>query len=96
MLYVKKEVLHIAYKGEKEMAYNRKADKKYNSQSKIIGLKYTPNQIAEYERVKKYCFDVGISTQGYIKELIKADLDSKGIKYQEEPEREKEEKLVDI
>ena len=63
------------------MAYNKKADRNYNANSKVIGLKYTPNQIDEYNRVKQYCTDNKLTLQGYIKELIKRDLDNKGIPY---------------
>lgn len=63
------------------MAYNKKADRNYNVNSKIIGLKYTPNQIAEYNRIKQYCTDNKLTLQGYIKELIKRDLDAKNIPY---------------
>ena len=63
------------------MAYNKKADRNYNANSKVIGLKYTPNQIDEYNRVKQYCTDNNLTLQGYIKGLIQRDLDSKGISY---------------
>lgn len=63
------------------MAYNKKADRNYNANSKVIGLKYTPNQIDEYNRVKQYCTDNELTLQGYIKGLIQHDLDSKGISY---------------
>ena len=63
------------------MAYNKKADRNYNANSKVIGLKYTPNQIDEYNRVKQYCIDNNLTLQGYIKELIKRDLDAKNIPY---------------
>ena len=63
------------------MAYNKKADRNYNANSKVIGLKYTPNQIAEYNRIKQYCTDNKLTLQGYIKELIKRDLDAKNIPY---------------
>ena len=63
------------------MAYNKKADRNYNANSKVIGLKYTPNQIDEYNRVKQYCTDNELTLQGYIKGLIQRDLDSKGISY---------------
>lgn len=63
------------------MAYNKKADRNYNINSKIIGLKYTPNQIDEYNRIKQYCTDNNLTLQGYIKGLIQRDLDSKNIPY---------------
>lgn len=55
-----------------------KAIKKYNQKSKFINIKYTPNNINEYERISQYCNNNNLSMQGYIKQLIKADLDAKG------------------
>ena len=63
------------------MAYNKKADRNYNANSKVIGLKYTPKQIDEYNRVKQYCTDNNLTLQGYIKGLIQRDLDSKQVAY---------------
>lgn len=56
-----------------------KAIKKYNTGSKYIQLKFTPNQIADYENIVEYCNKNGLSLQGYIKALIRADLDKKGV-----------------
>lgn len=58
-----------------------KAVKKYNQNSKYIQLKFTNNQLHEYERIIKHCNDNNLSYQGYIKELIKSDLDNKGVPY---------------
>lgn len=55
-----------------------KAIKKYNTGSKYIQLKFTPNQMSDYENIVAYCEKNGLSLQGYIKALIKADLDKKG------------------
>ncbi len=55
-----------------------KAIKKYNQKSKFINIKYTPNNIDEYERISQYYSGNNLSMQGYIKQLIKADLDAKG------------------
>lgn len=63
---------------------HRKAVKKYDEKSKQVPLKYTENQMSEYYRLKQYCIDNGIATQAYIKQLIKADLDNKGIPYEQE------------
>ena len=63
------------------MAYNAKAQKKYNQKSKYIQLKFTQNQNCEYNRIVSYCKLNNMSMQGYIKELIKRDLDGKGIAY---------------
>lgn len=63
------------------MAYDAKAQKKYNQKSKYIQLKFTQNQNCEYNRIVSYCELNNMSMQGYIKELIKRDLDGKGIAY---------------
>ena len=63
------------------MAYNKKADDNYRKKCNTIGLKYTPNEFNEYIRIRMYCDEKGISLQRYIKELVKSDLDKKGIKY---------------
>lgn len=56
-----------------------KAIRKYNANSKYIQLKFTSNQLSEYKRIIKYCDNNNLSYQGYIKELIRNDLDKKGI-----------------
>lgn len=63
------------------MAYNKKADENYRKKIKTIGLKYTLNELDEYNRLIKYCNDNNLSYQSYIKSLAKADLDKKGIPY---------------
>lgn len=68
------------------MAYDAKAQKKYNQKSKYIQLKFTQNQNCEYNRIISYCELNNMSMQGYVKELIKKDLDSKGIEYQADVE----------
>lgn len=70
------------------MAYNKEAQKKYNGKSNYIQLKFTENQINDYLRIKKYCDDNGLSTQGYIKSVILRDLDEKGIAYPDTPGKE--------
>lgn len=42
-------------------------------------IKYTPKESGEYERLNKYLEKENITITAYLKELIKADLDSKGI-----------------
>lgn len=63
------------------MAYNKKADENYRKKIKTVGLKYTLNELDEYNRLIKYCNDNNLSYQGYIKSLAKTDLDNKGIPY---------------
>lgn len=65
----------------KTSASQLKAIKKYNEKSKYIQLKFTENQMPEYERIVNYCTKNNLSYQGYIKELVKNDLDSKKIDY---------------
>lgn len=63
------------------MAYNKKADENYRKKIKTVGLKYTLNELDDYNRLIKYCNDNNLSYQGYIKSLVKADLYKKGIPY---------------
>ena len=54
-----------------------KAIKKYNEKSKYIQLKFTENQLKEYDKIVKHCQENGLSYQGYIKGLIQKDLEEK-------------------
>ena len=56
-----------------------KAIKKYNQKSKYIQLKFTENQLNDYETIVKYCENNGLSYQSYIKSLIIKDLKEKGV-----------------
>lgn len=58
-----------------------KAINTYNKKSKYIQLKFTQNSVDEYQRIVNYTNINKISMQHYIKELIKSDLDNKGIPY---------------
>ena len=61
------------------MAYNAKAQKKYNEKTILIAASYKPNtDLADGQRVKAYLEQTGQSAHSYIKALIKADLDAKG------------------
>ena len=63
------------------MAYSPKSQKDYNDKCKRVTLKYTEKETSEYERLVKYCNDNNFKITVYIKSLIKADLDSKGVSY---------------
>lgn len=64
------------------MAYDAKAQKKYREKSIQLAINYRPGtDIKEGERVKAYLDQTGQSANSYIKTLIKADLDNKGIGY---------------
>lgn len=52
--------------------------KKYDEKCKQVKIRYTPKDIYEYNRLKKYIEDKNISIAEYLKELIKTDLDKKG------------------
>lgn len=63
------------------MAYNKKADANYRKKTQSFALKYFATDIQEGLRLKHYIESTGISCNAYLKELVKRDLDSKGIKY---------------
>lgn len=59
-------------------------EKKRMKQCKTYAIKYSlylADENRENERLKRYLEQSGISANSYIKNLIKADLDSKGIPY---------------
>lgn len=63
------------------MAYNKKADENYRKKIDRMAIKYGIAEQAESERLRKYLEQTGQSANSYIKGLIKADLDGKGIAY---------------
>lgn len=60
---------------------DRRADKKYNEKKIMFSLVYTPTDKEEGLRLKAYLEKSNISTNAYLKSLVKADLDHKGIEY---------------
>lgn len=60
---------------------NRKAVKKYSKKTKSFALKYYATDIEEALRLSKYLEVNDISCNSYLKQLVKEDLDSKGIDY---------------
>lgn len=68
------------------MAYNRNAQKKYREKSINISICYRPTDIQDGMRFKSYLALTGQSANAYIKQLIKADLDSKGVPYPDNTE----------
>lgn len=63
------------------LAYNAKADENYRKKCKTIGLKFTLNELDFYENIVKHCESNNLSLQGYIKDLVRKDLNNdKGIK----------------
>lgn len=63
------------------MAYSAKSQKTYNDKCNRIYLKYTEKEIAEYNRIVNYCKINRYAVSTYIKDMIKADMDSKNVPY---------------
>lgn len=61
------------------MAYNKEAQKRYNSKTLNFACSYKPNESVEGNRLKQYLTDNNLSANSYIKGLIKKDLDNKGV-----------------
>lgn len=57
----------------------KRATKKADAQSIMFAVKYRKNEIEEGKRLKSYLETTGQSANSYLKDLIKKDLDSKGI-----------------
>ena len=66
------------------MAYNKKADENYRKKIDRMAIKYSIAEQAESERLRAYLKVTGKSANSYIKGLIKRDLDSKNVPYQEQ------------
>lgn len=62
---------------------SRKADRIYNEKRIPFSIGYTPTDIAEGKRLRAYLRESGQSANSYIKGLIKRDLDSKNVPYDE-------------
>lgn len=62
------------------MAYSAKSQKDYNDKCIVVKLKYTPEEIDECTRMKRYAKENNIPMSVYIKRLIQDDLDRKGYK----------------
>jgi len=59
----------------------KRYEKKRAKQCKTYAVKYTPNDMHDNTRLQVYLAHTGQSANSYIKALIKADLDAKGIPY---------------
>ena len=63
---------------EKKSTYNYEAQKRYNENSKHIGLKFIASEIEFYNQIEKVCNEKGISKQKYIKDAIAEKLKRDG------------------
>ena len=59
---------------EKKNTYNYEAQKRYNENSKHIGLKFIASEIDFYNQIEKVCNTIGCSKQNYIKTAIREKL----------------------
>ena len=57
----------------------KRATKKADAQSIMFAVKYRKNEIEDGKRLKSYLEITGQSANAYLKELIRKDLDSKGV-----------------
>ena len=62
---------------ESQKKYEKKRLQSCNSYT----IKYTPKEMNESNRLQRYLNSTGLSANTYLKELVKKDLDSKGIEY---------------
>lgn len=72
----------LLYNGEKKKMTTeaqKRATKKADAQSIMFAVKYRKNEIEEGQRLKSYLELTGQSANAYLKDLIKKDLDSKGV-----------------
>ena len=60
---------------EKKSTYNYEAQKKYNSKSMHIGLKFIESEKEFYCQIENVCNQLGISKQKYIKQAIKEKME---------------------
>lgn len=82
--YNKKRGKNIMAMTKSQIEYEKKRMK----QCATYTVKYTPKEKNESDRIDKYLQDISISANKYIKELIKRDLDEKGIAYPDTPDME--------
>lgn len=61
------------------MAYSKKSQADYKKKLKQFKVQYNLQDNIDGLRLQKYLDNVGVSANSYLKELIKKDLDSKGI-----------------
>ena len=82
-LHQKKECTYIMRKEVDKMAYNKKVQSRYRKKIAQFKAEYSLSEEDKREasRIRAYLKESGQSANAYIKALIKADLDAKGIAY---------------
>lgn len=56
----------------------KKAQAKYDTKCKKVGIKYTLTDMKDYEALQTFLSESGLSANAYIKQLIYNDLIDKG------------------
>lgn len=80
MYYPLKECTYIIIdKRVNIMAYSKKSQADYKKKIKQFKVQYNLQDNNDGLRFQKYLKETGQSANGYLKELIKKDMDSKGI-----------------
>lgn len=65
------------------MTYYKASQDKYKKKITQFKVQYSLNDAQEGKRVKEYLAQTGQSANSYIKSLIKKDLDSKSVSYED-------------
>ena len=66
------------------MAYNKEVQSAYKKKLKQFKVQYNLQDNIEGLRVQKFLDDNNLTANSYIKELLKKDMDDRGIPYKEE------------
>lgn len=61
------------------LSYSKEAQKRYSKKTMTFAVKYYPTDIEYGKKLKEYLEATEKSANSYLKELIKKDLDSKGV-----------------
>lgn len=78
------KIVFLLYNAKREV-YNmqteaqKRAQKEANKKSLMFSANYRLNDLQEGQRLKDYLSDTNQSANSYLKDLIKKDLDSKGV-----------------
>ena len=70
-------------KKERVRKQNREAVKKYSEKTKTFALKYYATDIIEAKRLQLYLEKTGKSANEDLKEVVRRDLDAKGVSYEQ-------------
>ncbi len=69
------------------MAYNKESQQKYNEKCVKVTIKFTPNEMDLFNLFISHCEKNDLSKQGYIKTLIRKDLEQHTVTEESAPSR---------